>query len=188
MTSKLLTKLIDKAIVPATLLLATRIVSVVLISSYLHFEFDVSLSGFVFRNHLEYVFVNSYSTLIMTVILALGLIYVLIKSYAFHDSHIKPATTAKLFELKMPSLIQSSFDIYSQAAIWIAYAYLLLIISGIMFLNDLVYPWIFYTVLVMTVITTVFFIFDIENEIKLSKEGKDEYDEDTEFLEMEKDA
>ena len=185
MTSKLLTKLIDKAIVPAVLLLTTRIVSIVLISSYLNFDFNIGLSGFTFQNSVEYVFVNSYSTLVMAVVLVVGLIYVLIKSYVFHDSHIKPRTTAKLFELKIPNLIQSSFDIYSQAAIWISYAYLLLIVSAIMNYNKLIYSWVFFIVLGMTVITTVFFIFDIENEMKLSKKLKDEYDEDTVFLEME---
>lgn len=185
MTSKLLTKLIDKAIVPAVLLLTTRIVSVVLMSSYLNFDFSIGLSGFTFQNSIEYIFINSYSTLVMTVVLVVGLIYVLIKSYAFHDSHIKPGVTAKLFELKIPNLIQSSFDIYSQAAIWISYAYLLLIVSGIMAYNKLIYSWVFYLVLGMTVVTTVFFIFDIENEISLNKQKESEYDEDTLFLEME---
>lgn len=185
MTSKLLIKLIDKAIVPAILLLTTRVVSIVLMSSYLNFDFSIGLSGFTFQNSIEYIFINSYSTLVMTVVLIAGLVYVLIKSYVFHDSHIKPSVTAKLFELKVPSLIQSSFDIYSQATIWISYAYLLLIISGIMMYNKLIYSWVFYVVLGMTVVTTVFFIFDIENEISLNKQKEDEYDEDTLFLEME---
>lgn len=186
MISKILTKLIDKAIVPAILLLTTRVVSVILISRYLGFDFTVGLSGIVFTNSIEYVFVNSYSTMVMITVLVFGLAYVLVKSYAFHETHIKPATTAKLFDLKLSSLIQPSFDLYSQATIWISYAYLLLIISGIMAYKKLIYPWVFYTALLLTTVTTIFFVFDIEQEIKLKKEEDYDFDQDTEFVEMEK--
>jgi len=186
MISKILTKLIDKAIIPAVLLLTARVVSVILISRYLGFDFTVGFSGIIFTNTIEYVFVNSYSTIVMITVLVFGLAYVLVKSYAFHETHIKPATTAKLFDLKLPSLIQPSFDLYSQAAVWISYAYLLLIISGIMLYNKLIYPWVFYTALLLTIVTTIFFVFDIEQEVKFEKKKDYDLDQDTEFIEMEK--
>ena len=55
MVSKVLTKLIDKAIVPAVLLLATRIVSIVAVSKYLKLSFDISMSGFIFENSADYI-------------------------------------------------------------------------------------------------------------------------------------
>lgn len=182
MVSKVLTKLIDKAIVPAVLLLATRIVSIVIVSRYLRLEFELSKTGFVFRTIEDYVKVNSYSALVMVVVLIVGLFFVLIKSLAFHESHIKPSVTSKLFSLNIHSLIQNSFDLYTQGAIWLSYSYLLLIVNGIMTLSSLMYRWVFFITLGSTILTTVLFVFDIEEEIKISKENTEHYDMDNSYL------
>lgn len=182
MVSKVLTKLIDKAIVPAILLLATRIVSIVLVSKYLKLSFNISSSGFVFESSADYIKVNSYSALVMVGMLIIGLLYILIKSLVFHDSHIKPNVTSKLFSLNVHSLIQGSFDLYTQGAIWLSYSYLLLIVNGIMTLSKLMYPQVFFITLGSTVLTTVLFVFDVEEEIKIKSEDKEYYDMDKEYL------
>ena len=182
MVSKVLTKLIDKAIVPAVLLLATRIVSIVVVSKHLKLSFDISMSGFVFESSTDYIKVNSYSALIMVGVLILGLLYILLKSLAFHDSHIKPNVTSKLFSLNVHSLIQGSFDLYTQGAIWLSYSYLLLIVNGIMTLSKIMYPLLFFITLGSTVLTTVLFVFDVEEEIKITTEDKETYGTDKEFL------
>lgn len=186
MLSKVLVKLIDRAIVPAILLLATRVVSIVLISRYLGFPVKISKSGFVFESYANFVKVNSYSTLAMIVILILGLIYILIKSLAFHDSHIKPSLSAKVFSLKIQHLIQGSFHLYSEAAIWLSYAYLLLLFSGIMLVSKLLYNWVFYMAAGVTLVSTILFILDVEEEIKIKRSDKGEseyeYDGDKELL------
>jgi hypothetical protein len=186
MLSKLLVKLIDRAIVPAVLLLATRVVSVVLISRYFGLPVKISRSGFVFESYIDFLKVNSYSTLVMTIILVLGLIYILVKSFAFHESHIKPSLSAKVFSFKVQHLIQGSFHLYTEAAIWLSYAYLLLLLSGIMLISKLLYGWVFYTTVGVTLITTVLFVIDVEEEIKIKdsykKDGGYEYDNDRDLL------
>jgi hypothetical protein len=186
MLSKVLIKLIDRAIVPAILLLATRVVSIVLICRYLGLPVKISKSGFVFESFTDFVKVNSYSTLVMTIILVIGLFYILIKSLVFHDSHIKPALSAKVFSLKVQHVIQNSFHLYSEAAIWLSYAYLLLIFSVIMLVSKLLYNWVFYVTLGVTLIATILFIIDVEEEIKMKglnkSDGGYEYDNDKELL------
>jgi hypothetical protein len=179
MFSKILVKLIDQSIVPAILLLATRVVSIVMVSKYFDIDFSFNASGFSFTNQENYITVNSYSTFFMIVVLSVGLLYVLLKSYIFHESHITPPTTAKLFTLNIPILIQTSFDIYSQGAIWLSYSYLLTIVAGIMSFFGLLFAWVFYVALVLCVITSIFLIFDIENEIKIAKGKESEFDEQT---------
>ncbi len=184
MLSKVLTKLIDKAIVPAVLLLSSRIISIILVSKYLGINFRISKLGFIFESALDYTTVNSYSAILMTAMLVIGLFYVIAKSLFFHESHIKPTLTSRLFSLRAQSLIQSSFDIYTQGAVWLSYSYLLLIVSGIMTLSNLMFTWTFYIILGVTVLTTIFFIFDIEEEVKIKKEDKEEYDMDKSFIEL----
>ncbi len=181
--SKILTKLIDKAIVPAILLLASRIVSIVIVCKYLDINFKITKFGFIFESASDYTKVNSYSTLIMVGLLMIGISYVLIKSIFFHESHIKPSLTSKLFSLNAQSLIQGSINLYTQGAVWLSYAYLLLIVGGIMTLSNLMYRWVFYVILGVTILATILFISDIEDEIKIEKESKEDYDMDKSFLE-----
>ena len=169
MFSRILVKLVDQAILPAVLLVATRVVSVVLISKHIGIILNIGVDGFTFETRGDYVLVNSYSILAMTLILTLGLVYILFKAYVFHDTHIKPHHTAKLFTLELSSVIQSSYEIYTQGTIWLSYVYLLTLVSGTMSVYKLVFGWVFYFSLVLALISTVLLILDIEHEVDISK-------------------
>lgn len=170
MFSRILTKLVDEAIVPAIILLVARVVSVVFFGRYFNLHVSIGTAGFVYADAEGFLIVNSYSTLTMVCVIAVGLLYVLIKSYIFHDSHIRPSLTAKLFTLRLSSFIQASFDVYSQGVIWLSYSYLLLLASGVMLYFGLVYAWIFYVSLILTVISTYLLIIDVEKEFKPNKD------------------
>jgi hypothetical protein len=178
MFSRILVKLIDQAIMPAILLLSARLISVVLISKYLALTFTINASGFAFQSLQEYVQVNSYSTLVILAALTIGLAYILLKSFAFHETHITPGLSAKLFSLKMPSLIQSSYELYSQGVIWLSYLFLITIVAGIMSFFGLLYAYVFYTGLALVVFSTVLFIFDVETELGIKKNGESYYEEE----------
>lgn len=169
MFSKILVKLIDQAIVPAILLIAARVGSVFVVAKYFGLDFELTGGGLVFNKPQDFVVINSYSTLVMIIALSVGLLFILIKAYIFHDSHISPQLTAQVFSLKLSTFIQDSFDLYSQGSIWLSYLYLLMFVSGVMALFGMIQAWVFLVSLVMTVLTTVFLIFDIENELDLEK-------------------
>lgn len=182
MLSKILTKLVDEAITPAILLLSVRLISVVLVAKYFQIPFDITTSGFTFKTTESYIIINSYSTFLMIVVLTIGLLYVLAKSLIFHETHIKPETTAKLFSVNMDSVMQSSYDLYTQGSIWLSYCYLVMVVSGVMSYYKLIYSWVFVVALVLCVISTVLLILDVENEIKIAKKKDPEYDNNKEYL------
>lgn len=182
--SKILTKLIDKAIIPAVLLIASRIISIILVCKYLGIDFKITNRGIIIQDFYSYLKVNSYSVLFMTAMLVIGLLYVLIKSIFFHDSHIKPTTTAKLFSIKAESLIQNSYEIYTQGAVWLTYSYMLLAVSGIMAMSNLIYKWVFYIITGVTLLATLLLVFDVEEEIDIKKEKDVEYDKDNSLVEL----
>lgn len=184
MLSKILVKLIDRAIVPAILLVASRIISLILVAKSMGIGLTLSDSRFEFQNLEDYLKVNSYSVLIMTLVLVIGLGYVVIKSLFFHESHIKPSMTSRLFSLKAEGLIQNSYDIYTQGAVWLIYSYLLLIVSGSMALSGRIYDWVFYIDMGISIATTLIFIFDLEEEIKINKDNRIEYDTDKSFIDL----
>ncbi len=177
MISRTLIRLIDQAVVPAILLLSARVISVVMISYLGGIQFAVDATGFVFSSHEDYLYVNSYSTIAMVVVLALGLLYILLKAFLFHDTHISPGLSAKLFHYRLSVLIQSSFELYSQGVIWLAYLYLISAVTVILVLSNLIYPWVLWISLALSFISTGVLVFDIENEIELKK-AEGEYIED----------
>jgi len=105
----------------------------------------------------------------------------LLKSWAFHSSHISPKTTAVMFSLKLSFFIQNSYNLYSQGVVWISYLFLVVLTVGVMTIFGLVFPWVFFVGLAFTILATVLFVIDIEREINLVNENEDlEYSEDDE--------
>lgn len=186
MFSKILLKLIDQTIVPAVLVVVSRIVSLILVSSYFDIEFFITKDGIVFENTQSYITVNTYSMFIITILISLGMGIVLIKSALFHHEHIKPSMSAKLFSLKMHSLIKNSFEIYTQATIWISYLWLLTITNGIMYYYEMIELWAFYTNVIFTIILTVLLVIDLEKKVKISKMEEFIFDTNDKYLEKEK--
>lgn len=126
--------------------------------------------GFVYDSTEAFVFINSYSVLTIICVIAVGLLYVLLKSYLFHDSHIHPTLTAKLFSMRLSSVIQASFDVYSQGVIWLSYSYLVMMAAGVMTYFDLIYSWVFYTSFTLTILSSYLLIIDVEKEMATNKE------------------
>jgi hypothetical protein len=178
MVSRILIKLIDQSIIPAFLLVAVRVVSLVFVAGYFGINFKILGGTVTYPSQQEYVLINSYSIVLMLLTLSLGIFYILLKSFFFHETHISPHLTAKVFSLKISALIQKSMDLYSQGAIWMSYLYLIFISTGVMALSGLVYSWVFYIALILTVVTTTLFLFDIENEMDIQKEDPDYSEEE----------
>lgn len=165
MFSKLLVKLIDEAIVPAILLVAVRIISLVLVSKSFDIPINLGPEGFVYSSSEDYLLVNSHSLLYMVLAICLGLLRVIIKSVVFHDTHITPPLAAKLHSLRLEHLIQDTFHLYTQGVVWLAYLYFLTIGAGLMSLFGLIYGWVVWASLGLAVLFTYIFILDAEREI-----------------------
>jgi hypothetical protein len=178
MFSRILVKLVDEAIVPAILLFAVRIIASLVVAKVNGISFTFGINGFTYSTKDEFLLVNSYSTLTMIGVLAVGLFFVLLKSYFFHDTHVQPHTAAKLFSLNLSGFIQTSFDVYSQGAVWLGYAYLLAIASGVMFYSNLIYSWVFYSAVIIVAIATFLLILDVDKELPKRTPANNEKKED----------
>jgi hypothetical protein len=165
MFSKILIKLVDQAIVPTIYLVTARMVSLVFIVKLLDLPFRLSREGFSFLAYEDYLTANSYSALFMSVALCLGLGHIMVKSLIFHDTHITPALTAKVFAVRAQHLIQNSFNLYVQGAVWLAFLYLLTLGTLVMGLFGSLYLWVFLANLGMSLGFTYLFVMDVEREI-----------------------
>jgi hypothetical protein len=52
-----------------------------------------------------------------------------------------------------------------------------------MAMSDLVYTWVFYLMLGVSILVTLIFIFDAEEEIKMKKDSREWLDNDKKYLE-----
>ena len=100
----------------------------------------------------------------MYAVIFVGFFWVLIRSYHFHDTHIKPGTTAKLADLKMLHLITTSFDVYHSAFVWFCFMWLAVIMSTVYYLLALSYMWVFMGTFLASVMMTYLLIDDLEKE------------------------
>ena len=174
MFAKTLIKLIDYAILPAFLIIGAKIVSIVFLTNYFGVDFVIDRMQITIQNSVEFIAINSYSSLIMFFTIIAGLIWVTIKAHIFHDTHITPAFSAKLFSMNMEDLIHTSETIFAQAFIWLSYAWIATIIFGIHAYYNLMYTWIFWLALSVTVFATGALALDIEREINTEKRSSPE--------------
>ncbi len=150
---------------PALLLVAVRIISLVIISRGFDIPISLGSGGFMYSSSEDYLLVNTYSLLYMVLAVCLGLLRALIKSVVFHDTHITPPLAAKLHSLRLEHLIQDTFHLYTQGIVWLAYLYFLTIGAGLMSLFGLVHAWVAWVSLGLAVLFSYIFILDAEREI-----------------------
>ncbi|MEK7595296.1 MAG: hypothetical protein AAB443_01720 [Patescibacteria group bacterium] len=167
MFSRILTKLIDEAILPAVLLIGAKVIGVLAVAKYYSIEVSPNSTFFslYFSRVEDFLQVNSYSVALMLGVIFIGGFFFLIKSRLFHDTHIKPVHSQRLFSLGLSHFISTSFDIYSQGTIWLSYAFLLTVVCGMELFFGMLYPWVFIASLAITFFLTLILVSDVEREI-----------------------
>lgn len=171
MISQLLLRLIDETILPAVLVVAVKIISMWVLTVAFGIEWQLSLSatasGIEFANHQGLILVNSYSNLMVVVVLTFQLIWVLAKAYHFHETHISPSFTLKLLSLNLTRLISTSVEVYHKALVWLSYLWLVVLLSFVHAAMGLAYGWVVAVSFAVALFVSWLFINDIEREISL---------------------
>lgn len=129
--TKTIIKLIDTAILPAIAIVAAKIVGIALINRLFDLSWQLTENGLFYASTQDLILANSYSGLFTYAVVLIGLLWVLIRSQFFHDSHITPKLSAKLFSAGFAHLIGSTYEIYSAAIIWISYAWLAFLVLAV---------------------------------------------------------
>ena len=165
MVSKTLIKLIDYAIFPAVLLVAAKIIGIVFLLNYFQLDYSVDDLRIVLSNTNDFVAINTYSSLFVFASVLSGLIWVTIKAHLFHDTHINPILSSKLFSMRLEEVIHNSEVIFAQSFVWLSFAWLSTIMFGVHYVFGLSQGWLFYLALGLSTIATAFLAIDIEREV-----------------------
>ena len=176
MVAKSLVKLIDEAIVPALLLILVKGMGLFLTVFFLKLPFDLEfrsifglLPSFRFATLQGYITAENYSNLAMFAVVAAGAIIVILKAHFLHESHIHPKLHARLIALNLERLVQSSYHLYHQAAIWLIFLWLTCGFLTLSSIAKITYPQITIAAFLVTANLSWVFVLDLEKEIEISK-------------------
>ena len=165
MISKTLVKLIDQAILPAVVLAGAKVVGILFANYKLNLKWQLSPSGLLYSSKEDFILVNSYSSIFMFSVIFIGLLWVIIKASFFHSTHVTPSLSSKLTEHKLNFLVADTFGVFSKAVVWLSYTWLTTAIIFVQMGYGLIFPWVFYVTLGVSIVATIFLILDIEKEV-----------------------
>lgn len=125
--SKSLLKLLDNSIFPACIMVLGKLVGVLLTIWIFNIPFTLrdyfnnfySLRFVVSEENLRTV--TSYSDLIMYIFVAIFFSFNIVRAIYLHNSHVKPTLITRLANSNLLKLIQSSYEIYHSATIWLIF-------------------------------------------------------------------
>ena len=154
---------------PAILVIAVKVIGMWAVTVIFNISWQVSLSastsGLEVINREGLLTVNSYSNLVVLVVLSLNLVWILTRAYHFHETHISPSFTLKLLSLNLTRLISSTADIYHRALVWLSYLWLVVLMMLLHTILGIAYGWSVAVGVAVALFLTWLFINDLEREV-----------------------
>ena len=115
MISSSIIKLIDEAILPASVLILAKLLGFFLVSFIGQIPVSIKyrdllgvLPSIQFENASQYTLAENYSNIVMFTAVALGSLFVLVRAHYFHESHIHPNLQSRLASLNLETLIATA--------------------------------------------------------------------------------
>lgn len=171
--SRSLIKIIDRAIIPALLVFAAKLVGMVVANYYYNLSYDGAATIvplFEYRSQEAYLMANTFSNLLVLAVIVIGFALMLIRAHLLHGSHISPKLSATLMQKQLTGLIVGSWELYHQAVIWMAFLWLSIILFALQALAGVAPWWLPLSSLAMALVLTWILIADVEKEINLRHE------------------
>jgi len=169
MASRVLLRLIDEAIIPAIIIFMSKLFAVVFLIQWLgaRWEFNTLsfFPGVTFQDSATLIFVNSYSSLFMFIVVFLGLGWVLTKAHHFHDTHISPGFVLQLLSWNLTNVISSTHELFHQGVVWFSYLWLTTLLIGFHVVVGSTFLWVFVVALIGSLFPTWILISDVEREV-----------------------
>jgi hypothetical protein len=176
MVTKSITRLIDEAILPVTVLIVGKMAGLFAVIYFLHLDFTVVPASFLkilptvyFVNPTSYIIAENYSNLAMFILASVGTIFVITRAHFLHTSHISPVLQAKLARLNLDLFIASSYRLYHQAAIWITFLWLTTAFLMLSTIFNITYPQISVVAFIVAANLSWFLALDIEKEVEIQR-------------------
>ena len=179
--SKSFIKLLDNALLPASIMLVSKFVGIFLIIRFFNLDWVVQqtpnsfLSFQTVLSSQNVVLVTSYSDLIMFAAIALGFTINILRAVFFHNSHISPQLLNRLASKNLMSLIKNSYEIYHAASVWLFFLWISVAIVLTNALNNAIYSWVGISTVLVSILLTIIFFQDVYREVEYAKQHPGKY-------------
>lgn len=176
--SKILLKLVDNALLPASLITLAKVGGVIIgeallgTSTSFYALFLPRTTILTDTSQTQIIAQNSFSDFLMYAAAFAGCAVLLVKMIYFHQSHIKPKFILHLAHTNLLHVIQESFDLYATAFIWFFFLYAITIYLIIASLMGDISPKLAAGVSAISIILGYILIKDIEFEIENAQKKK----------------
>lgn len=171
--SRSLLKLIDEAIVPCLLVFAAKLLGLVVVNGWLNLSWDPTgaslLPLFSYRSPEAFLLANSWSNLLVLVVILAGILSVLLRAHVFHTSHISPRLSVSLINKQLTSLAVNSWEVYHQAVVWLAYLWLALVLFALQAMYGVSWWWLDIAGTLLALLLTWLLVVDVEREIDIER-------------------
>ena len=176
--SKTLIKLIDLSVVPASLIIFVKIISLLILNAALNLSWNVAtFSDAFFGIHLTYIsqddlnLVVSYSNLFMHIAALVGTALAISKLFYLHPHHVRPSVVLTLAKKDKLHYINSAFHLYYESIVW---GIFLLVSDALIvfdYMQGITYSWVLFFAAVSTLTVLFIIVRSIDRDI-LSKNFK----------------
>lgn len=120
--SKSLIRLVDEAILPAFLIVGSKILGLVFINNILSLRYYYySIFNFYYSTNFDAITVNTYSDLIVYIVMSIVIIGLLVRLIYFSDNKTDPTVILKLTKINKLGFIKTSIDLYHIIFVWIVF-------------------------------------------------------------------
>lgn len=130
MLAQTFAKLLDESIVPAVVIIAAKVLGLALANIVQNLPYTIEPGSsilpwtVVYNSATEAQAANTFSNLIMYLVVLIGFGVVLFKAHFLHASHIPPQLSGRLAKLNLENFIYESFEIYHQALVWLSFLWI----------------------------------------------------------------
>lgn len=169
-----LMKILDEAILPAVVLIGAKVIGLSLANFFGGLSFTVE-SGYsaipwtvLYSSTSEAMTANDLSNAVMYLVVLLGFCWVLFKAHLLHDTHLPPKFAGRLAKLHLLHFVQTTFEIYHQALVWLSFLWLTTLVIFIYALSG---SSVILALVALTLSSAATFLYskDIEIEIKTDR-------------------
>ncbi len=170
-------KLIDEAIVPAFLVFGAKLFGLFLAGSLFNLTWQPELATSKLPNlFMSFVIpsegrlANDLATFCTSVVIALGFGWVLFRSHYLNLTQLHPFAIKKHVSSGREHLLVDTYEIYHQAAIWLALNWLIFLLSCLDFIAGNLSPLVFALALSITLTLFLALLVNVNRELSSAKE------------------
>ena len=165
-------------LLPTVLIIGSKYVSVFIFNLVLFLDWRFAFSAYQvftipfiqYKNQTDLIMVSSFSTLIMTMVLAVGYSLALYRFQYFHEKFITPKLAARLYSKKKEHLIFQEARAHNQITVWFALAWSTFLVTLLGYLGGTIVLFVVLVNLVIVLLLSSATIFDMHKKSLTLKE------------------